>query len=342
VTAPCRKTPLPSNQAFSARGERPVRGGSILVVGDTQRTALFESLIGRESNEAEQCELVAMMASEPNVAYVLHLGDMVVEGGSDHEWAYYTRLMAPLAARELRVYPVLGNHDYSGPRAVDRAQADPLANARRYSPELAAAERDNPPRTYYAKVLDGLGLIFLDSNLQHDTGRAAEQTRWLESQLANLDADASVRAVLLLSHHPPFTSGKNRQGDEYMRRVVVPRMLSSRKGVVLLSGHVHGYERFEIGDRTFVVSGGGGGPRVKYLPARGGTPAPAYVHRHSGFRPLNYLVIRDQGTRLDFSVRCLPEPGDESSCPNGRLDSFSVSVPVAVPTRASPLASGSQ
>lgn len=290
----------------------------------------------------EQCELVALMASEPNVAYVLHLGDMVVEGGSDHEWAYYTRLMAPLAARELRVYPVLGNHDYSGPRAVDRAQADPLANARRYSPELAAAERDNPPRTYYAKVLDGLGLIFLDSNLQHDTRRAAEQTRWLERQLAKLDADASVRAVLLLSHHPPFTSGKNRHGDEYMRHVVVPRMRSSRKGVVLLSGHVHGYERFEIGDRTFVVSGGGGGPRVEYLPPSGGTPAPAYVHRHPGFRPLNYLVIRDQGTRLDFSVRCLPEPGDESSCPNGRLDSFSVALPVAVPAGASPGGSRSQ
>jgi hypothetical protein len=324
------------------RGERPVPGGGILVVGDTQRTALLELLIGRESNEAEQCELVAMMASEPNLAYVLHLGDMVVEGGSEHEWAYYTRLMAPLAARGLRVYPVLGNHDYSGPRAVERARVDPLSNARRYSPELAAAERDAPSRTYYAKVLDGLGLIFIDSNLQHDAPRAAEQTHWLERQLAELDADTSVRAVLLLSHHPPFTSGKNRHGDEYMRREVVRRMLSSRKGVVLLSGHVHGYERFEIGERAFVVSGGGGGPRVEYPPPRSGTPAPAYAHGHAGFRPLNYLVIRDQGTRLDFTVRCLRERGDESSCPNGRLESFSVAVPVAAPTRASRRASRAQ
>jgi hypothetical protein len=39
--------------------------------------------------------------------------------------------------------------------------------------------------------------------------------------------------------------------------------------------------------------------------------------------------MRDRRTRLEVTVRCLCEIGDEASCPNGTLDTFSIALPVS-------------
>ncbi|MFN8370847.1 MAG: hypothetical protein U0T83_09525 [Bacteriovoracaceae bacterium] len=60
--------------------------------------------------------------------------------------------------------------------------------------------------------------------------------------------------------------------------------------MALFAGHAHGYEHFKKEGRDFIVSGGGGGPRVKLKVE---TKA-----RHQDLfsgpspRPFNYLYVR--------------------------------------------------
>jgi hypothetical protein len=48
-----------------------------------------------------------------------------------------------------------------------------------------------------------------------------------------------------------------------VQRDIVPPFLAARKTIAMLAGHVHSYERFARDGKTFVVSGGGGGPRAR-------------------------------------------------------------------------------
>ncbi len=107
-------------------------------------------------------------------------------------------------------------------------------------------------------------LVFLDSNIDELPAATWEAQRvWYEATLAAYDADAAVRGVLVLLHHPPYTNSTVTSDEEHVQRVIVPPLLHAKKTLGLVSGHVHSYERFERGGKMFLVSGGGGGPRAR-------------------------------------------------------------------------------
>ena len=282
--------------------------GPIVVLGDTQRTTFTERLIGREQNEEARRALVAKLATEERPAFVVHLGDMVAVGDNVVGWEYFDRLVSPLTARGIRIFPVLGNHDYWGD---DR---DARRNVRRRFPMLAGG--------CYTLRHRGLGLVFLNSNLEGSLGR--EQTAWFERRLLEFELDDTVRAVVVFTHHPPFTNGVDREGSPYVHDELVPALARYGKAIAMMSGHVHGYERFVVGERTFVVSGGGGGPRVAYEMGSPLRPSPAYVTPDGRPRAFNYVVLDPRADRLDFTVKCLPL---DAACRNGVLESFSVPFP---------------
>jgi 3',5'-cyclic AMP phosphodiesterase CpdA len=286
------------------------REGPIVVIGDTQRTSWGEEvLFGREQNETARRALIGKIALEERPAFVVHLGDLVVAGGSPREWEYFDRLMSPLTVRRIPVLPVLGNHDYWG----DDREA--LRQARARFPQLTGYG-------YYALRHGRLGLIWLDSNLDDASGR--EQAVWFARALVAFESDPGVHGVLVFTHHPPFTNGKQRSGDAYVLSELLPSFLGAPKARVMLSGHVHGYERFVRGGRTFVVTGGAGGPRVEYRIGAEAEVAPAYATPTGDVRAFHYVTIRDAGPRLEFEVKCLTL---DAPCPGGVLERFSVALP---------------
>lgn len=283
--------------------------GPIVVLGDTQRTSWGEQLLfGREQNETARRALVEKIAAEERPAFVVHVGDMVVTGGSLPEWEYFDRLMSPLTVRRIPVLPVFGNHDYWG------SDREALRQARARFPQLTEYG-------YYAMRHGRLGLIWLDSNLDGATGR--EQATWFERALLAFESDPGVRGVLVFTHHPPYTNGKQRSGDAYVLTQLLPSFLAAPKARVMLSGHVHGYERFVRDGRTFVVTGGAGGPRVEYRVGAEAVEPPAYVTPTGEVRAFHYVTVRDAGPALDFEVKCLTL---DAPCPGGVLERFSVAL----------------
>jgi hypothetical protein len=287
---------VPETDTPDAASLRLPEEGSIVVLGDTQRTTWAElTFLGREQNEPARRALIHEVARQERPAFLVHLGDMVEAGGFAANWSYFDELMEPLTSRHIPILPALGNHDRGG------NAAEVARNTHSRFPELRSGG-------YYAIKHRELGLIWLDSNLRGDAG--ARQGLWLERALAEFDADAAVAGVVLFMHHPAYTNGKNRRASPYVQNVVVPRFFAGRKTLALMSGHVHGYERFLVQRRQFVITAGGGGPRVEYAIGRSAPYEPAYLTNTGEPRPFNYVVLEPTAGGLTFTVKGLRSNSD--------------------------------
>ncbi|MGE5557252.1 MAG: metallophosphoesterase family protein [Bacillota bacterium] len=200
-----------------------IRGGPaypVVVYGDT-----------RSNMKAHKTVLEAICKVRPEV--VFHTGDMVFNGKSKREWASVTETIAVLGDAEF--YPVIGNHD-RGP--VFFTLFNLPNNGQWYSVDR-----------HYTHF------IVLNSNAAHDNG--SEQYRWLVKDLEGISP--GIRFVVVLFHHPPFSSGEHADDEENILQTLVP--LFERYGVDLVfCGHNHAYERFYYHDIYYLITGGGGAP----------------------------------------------------------------------------------
>lgn len=270
---------------------------SLALIGDTQRTLWFERLIGREDNDAERLALVRdLMMQHPGT--VVLLGDMTYSGGRRDQWQEFDALFAPLREASVPMLALLGNHDYWG------ADNGALANAVGRFPQLGQQH-------WYSRIFGRLALVFLDSN-RGPLGEAAwtEQGEWYLRTLEELEARAEVAGVLVLAHHPPFTNSRTTGDDEDVQRAFLPAFFAARKTLAFVSGHAHAYERFEERGRTFVVSGGGGGPRVQLL--QGADARHRDLSAAPAPRPFHYLLVEQDAAGAQITVRGL-DKGESST-----------------------------
>jgi hypothetical protein len=274
--------------------EIPIRGGHFAIVGDLQPTSRLE--FWRESNGLERERLVSeIVRSDPD--FLALLGDMVFCGSSASGWERFDRVCSPLRSARLRLLPVLGNHEYwfSRPRAL-----------RHFFSRFPELEE----RRWYALRYGPLGLVFLDSNARFlSASQWREQRAWFEAILEAADSDPSVRGVLVFLHHPPFTNSTITSDERHVQRFFVPPFRASRKTLAMVSGHVHSYERFERGGKTFVVAGGGGAARVRLHEERRRRHADDAFAGPS-LRFFHYLDCAFEEEAMTFEVRGLEKGGD--------------------------------
>jgi hypothetical protein len=231
----------------------PVRSGRFAIVGDLQRTSRAE--LWRESNLPET-RLILRQTADEAPDFVVLLGDLIFRGSSRREWSRFDEVTEPLRAAGVPIFPILGNHEYwLTPRPA-------LDNYFRRFPDLGS-------RHWYSVTYGSLGLVFLDSNRRFLPARRwNEQAGWYESELSRLDADPAIRGTVVFVHHPPFTNSTVTSDEVHVQRAFVPPFQAARKSLALVSGHVHSYERFERAGKTYLVAGGGGGPRVRLAVGR--------------------------------------------------------------------------
>lgn len=256
----------------------------IAVIGDTQNTSPIEkALLFREQNDREREQLLRhLLRSEFEV--LVHLGDMVVRGSSARAWKEFDRLFAPVRARGVSFLPLMGNHEYWG-------------NKRRTSAFLAERFPEAGGQRWRACVHGNVGLILLDSNISHYARSAwANQINWFESTIQDMEQSAAIAAILVFAHHPPFTNSAVIRDASFVQTGFLPAFFASRKTVAFISGHVHGYERFVSRDKTFIVSGGGGGPRLRLHQGRKARHEDQF--QGPALRPFHYLLIHPATGRL--------------------------------------------
>ena len=282
-------------------------GEQFAVVGDLQETSRIE--FWREDNARERT-LVIRHIAEAKPSFVVLLGDLVFDGSSRSHWRRFDALIAPLREAGIPMVPIPGNHDYwlGWHRKLSHYDA-------RF-PELGA-------QRWHRRRFGPVELVFLDSNLFAQTrSKWSEQIEWFRGALETADCDPSCRATLVFVHHPPFTNSSVTGDSAVVARSFLEPFVASKKTRAMLSGHVHSYERFERDGKTFVVSGGGGGPRVRLFGEKRRRHRDLYGAPPGSRRPCHYLSF-GLGEAL-LSVRVLGV--DKGSTQFSEMEAFELSL----------------
>jgi predicted MPP superfamily phosphohydrolase len=207
----------------------------------------------------------AMEQRQAEAAFVLILGDVVYFNGE--ESSYHDQFYEPYAklAKPIVAYP--GNHD-ADPLPGDTTLAGFMTNFCDSQPSIPAADpqlefgrhTQTLPYPEWTLQLQAVTIIGVYSNVPSGGHLEPEQVTRLTQELA--DADPG-KPVIVGLHHPPYSIDSHHGGSQHMGDALDQAFKDSgRVPDLVLSGHVHDYQRFTrtIADKkvSYVVSGNGG------------------------------------------------------------------------------------
>ena len=286
--------------------------------GDTRFTDPDET--AASSPRARQA-LVARIAAEAPAAVFIN-GDLPWHGNAA-DYAVFAAETAEWRTRRLRIYPALGNHEFS---QCEEAQC--LGYWWDAFPELRG-------HRWYSVAL---GRRFAGINLDSDTSLlpGSPQRTWLEQSLAQLPN--SVDFVLISLHHPPHTApqeglmaGHNVRANEASLAEWLERTAATRHARVIVSaGHVHNYERFARNGVTYLVAGGGGAR--PYPLAR----AADDLYQDNGFPNYHYVRFTLNGRVLAAEMIRLANPSGEAPAEFEVKDRFEITAAGGARARPAP------
>jgi 3',5'-cyclic AMP phosphodiesterase CpdA len=264
-----------------------------IVVSDTQRTSHFE--FWRERNDTERKLIMdEMVRREP--AFLVHLGDLTTRGSSKKEWAEFDDLAKGLRDKKIPVFPVLGNHEYYG----NNQRALQL-----YFSRFSHLEQ----RHWYSFTWKNIGFLMFDANLPSlGKNRMEQESRWYLEELQRFEKAEDIQFVIVCCHKPPYTNSRTIGPSPGLVQGFVDPFVRLRKTRLFFSGHSHSYQRFEVGGKFFIVTGGGGGPRhtLDLDPAK----EPRDLYPGPELRFFHFCEIENQGNTLAFKIVRLQDDGN--------------------------------
>ncbi len=279
VAAPLRAEP-PVVATFNVAAAELPHPLVLVAYGDMRFT---DSSQMHASNPGARRALVEKIAAE-NPAAIFINGDIPWHGIAA-DYAVFIGETRAWKERRLRVFPALGNHEFS---ACEPGEC--LEHWWETFPELRG-------RRWYSVALGGKVLgVDLDSDSSLLPG--SEQRIWLENQVAGLAP--AVRLVLIVMHHPPvadvqtvkLTDHNPRPNEvslaEYLK-TVAPRSVAK---FIVSAGHIHNYERFAADGVTYLVSGGGGATPYEVDRTR------LDLYRSADFPNYHYVRLELRGNRV--------------------------------------------
>jgi len=215
-----------------------------------------------------------VLASHP--LFSIHSGDAVHDGDKYPQWGPQFFTPSQELFWNVPFFFALGNHEYSLLLGVPTWAVKFM-----YFPS-------GPSETWYSFDYGNAHFVVLDSNTDFSPGSA--QYEWIENDLAS----ATGTWLFASFHHPPYTSHVSEHVPE-LQDYVVP--LFERYGVdMVITGHVHWYERSVRNGIQYVIAGGGGAP----LNTDQELPNPYQVFWQSTY---HYCTIDVSAQQLLFKAR---------------------------------------
>ncbi len=249
----------------------PFRVGMTADLGQTKASLATVATLRRALEEA-----AAWSGPAP---VMLLSGDLAYADGYMSLWDRFGRALEPLASR-FPVLTVAGNHE------VGMGEAFVSYNARYPMPYRQSSSTSN---LWWSRDVGPVHFIGLCSYAATDV--LSFQRRWLERDLAALDRDVTPW-VIGMWHAPWYNSNSGHRAEAELMRLDMERLLNTYGVDIVVSGHVHAYERFkpvfdgcaqECGT-VYINLGNGGNREGAYLPWL--DPRPLYsAFRQSSFGP---------------------------------------------------------
>jgi hypothetical protein len=288
--------PLTSSQAFQALpkplGQPPyhyeleavipgitalaTKQGSLVFhcVGDTGgiNNPAFQTAVA----DAMKADLALPADELPRFFY--HLGDVVYFNGQITD--YYSQFYEPYNHYTAPIISIPGNHDgdpiNSSQTSLDgwvRYFMQPDAHV---NPESQDAPRAtlSQPNVYFTLDCPFATIVGMYTNVPEGGSIDSIQQQWLTNEFATAPAD---KAFIVALHHPIYSFDAFHSGSARMADAVQQAINDSRRVPnMVLTGHVHDYQRFERSlvakyKTPFLVIGHGGYYNLHALTAQPGT-----------------------------------------------------------------------
>jgi 3',5'-cyclic AMP phosphodiesterase CpdA len=223
----------------------------------------------RSRHDMHRRVMQALERQQPH--FVIHTGDLVLDGSDTRLWPIFFSIEAALL-RRTAFYPCLGNHERN--------------HAQYY-------EFFDVKTPYYSFNWGTLHVSVLDSDVGNIAGGSlaqqrfwSEQTSWLERDLeTNQKADLRIVAC----HHPPLSAVASRQKSTHPVQELMP-LFERYKVHAVFGGHDHNYQHHVKNGVHYIVTGGGGAPLYPVdAPLEGVTQKVVSVE--------HYVLVKVEGDR---------------------------------------------
>ena len=261
----------------------------------------------------QQDFVAALMTADANAlpdnmkpAFYYHLGDVIYFAGDIDK--YGANFYATYQNYPAFIVAIPGNHDcqpddpQDGPVDPTKVPLDGwVQNFMSATPGQtgsmmtgAARTQLDLPNVYWTFTTPFATILGLFSNVGETEGEIhADQQAWFVGELQAADP---TKALIVTVHHPPFSGDTEHSGSSAVETVLSQSFQSaSRYPDLVMSGHVHNYQRF-----TYSVTDSTGATRqIPYLVAgAGGYTNLGSLHKVNGAEPTVPLDLGD-GLTLD-------------------------------------------
>ncbi len=198
-------------------------------------------------------------------SFFYHLGDVVYYDGELAN--YYPEFYEPYMHYPGPIIAIPGNHDgdvdpQTGESSLEGFVRNFCSQAPTHTPEAKDAPRTamTQPNVYWTLLTPLVTIIGLYSNCPEGGQLSQAQIDWFQSELSSAPED---RALIVAVHHPIYSAFGNKPGSQHLYGVLESAVqAASRVPELVLTGHVHDYQRFTgtlAGkDVPMIVAGAGG------------------------------------------------------------------------------------
>lgn len=200
----------------------------------------------------------------PEPSFFFHVGDVVYFNGEESE--YGAQFYEPYAHYNAPIVALAGNHDgdpgESGAPSLAGFVENFCSATPHLDPQAQETNRDTmtQPNVYWTLADELLSIVGLYTNVPEGGQVHQDQIEWLVAELKEAPAD---RALIVALHHPPYSADAHHGGSARMGQMLDEAFEhAGRTPDMVLSGHVHNYQRFTrtiAGKKVpYIVAGAGG------------------------------------------------------------------------------------
>ncbi len=221
------------------------------------------------------------LPDQHKLAFYYHLGDVVYFAGDIDK--YGDNFYETYSSYPAFIVSIPGNHDCQ-PDDPDDGPVDPnkkpldgwVQNFMAPKPNLLGSSKTTSTRTrldlpyvYWTFTTPVATFIGLFSNVGETQGEFDDtQVEWFQGELKTADPDLPL---IVAVHHPPFSGDTEHGGSSNVEKVLWEGFKAAKRYPnLILSGHVHNYQRFTSLQGKIqipcVVAGAGGYTKLGKLP----------------------------------------------------------------------------
>ena len=203
--------------------------------------------------------------------FFFHLGDLVYNFGQEHE--YYPQFFEPFKNYPGPIFAISGNHDADvdpndplKPKSLDaflKVFCDIESKAISFSGDINF-KSNTQPNIYWTLETPLANIICLYSNVPRFGTITPEQKDWFIEELKIAQRQRTEKAIIVCLHHSAYSADTNHGSSLRMQTFLDACFEAANvKPDLILSGHVHNYQRFnkhypDGKVLPFVVAGAGG------------------------------------------------------------------------------------